>query len=143
MAEILDPNVSQFLGTLQVEHLEKGRKRLLWPLPFYSAHPKFKGILVAPAGTITDFASTPRIVWMIYPKDGPWSAAAVMHDAGYQKNLVTQHGQPIHLTKQLCDDLFEEALRVSPEVTDRARRFMSFAVRKFGKGVPGLAGRPR
>lgn len=34
----------------------------------------------APAGTLTDFASVPRAVWWIWPKNGRHSPAAVIHD---------------------------------------------------------------
>jgi hypothetical protein len=34
----------------------------------------------APAGTLTDFASVPRAVWWIWPKNGKHSAGSIIHD---------------------------------------------------------------
>src|SRR4051812_2279337 len=40
-------------------------------------------LIVAPAGFVTDLASIPRIVWSVYPPDGPWVKAAIIHDFLY------------------------------------------------------------
>lgn len=34
----------------------------------------------APAGTLTDFASIPRLVWWLWPKQGKHSGCSVIHD---------------------------------------------------------------
>ena len=36
---------------------------------------------MAPAGTLTDFASVPRVLWSLFPKIGKHTRAAVLHDA--------------------------------------------------------------
>src|SRR5688572_11939476 len=81
---------------------------LLAPLCFYSA--RFRGVFVVPAGLSTDFASIPRGLWNLYPQTGPWLRAAVLHDAGYQKQLVTEDGRAVHLIRRYCDELFDEGM---------------------------------
>jgi len=59
--------------------------RSLWALQrplTYRAGPKAEPIKV-PAGYVTDLASIPRLVWSLYPPDGPWVKAAVVHDFLY------------------------------------------------------------
>lgn len=50
---------------------------LLEPLAFLDVDEEY---YEAPAGTLTDFASVPRAVWWIWPKQGKHSAATVIHD---------------------------------------------------------------
>lgn len=40
-------------------------------------------LITVPAGFVTDLASVPRPVWSVYPPDGPWVKAAVVHDFLY------------------------------------------------------------
>lgn len=37
-------------------------------------------IIVVEKDYCTDFASVPRVMWRVFPKDGPWSHAAIVHD---------------------------------------------------------------
>ncbi|HXG72285.1 MAG TPA: DUF1353 domain-containing protein [Gemmatimonadaceae bacterium] len=120
-----------FLSPLRVEKCQDGRWKLLEPLAFHSV--RFRGIFVAPAGFVTDFASTPRALWFLYPKDGPWSRASVFHDAGYHHALLTARGQPVHLIKAFSDELFLEGL-VADGVRQADRVLMYRAVCWFGKG---------
>lgn len=60
--------------------------RSLWALQrpmTYHAGPDREDTIVVPAGFVTDLASIPRLVWSIYPPDGPWVKAAVVHDFLY------------------------------------------------------------
>lgn len=36
--------------------------------------------VTVPDGFVTDFASTPRLFWRVFPPTGPWCEAAVVHD---------------------------------------------------------------
>lgn len=40
--------------------------------------------ITVPAGATTDLASVPRPAWTIFPPDGPWLKAAVVHDFLYR-----------------------------------------------------------
>jgi len=41
--------------------------------------------LTVPKGFITDLASVPFLLWMIFPPHGPWAPAAVAHDYLYSR----------------------------------------------------------
>jgi len=101
-----------FLTTLDVRELPTGLKQLLAPLTFYSA--ELRGTLTVPAGTLTDFASSPRPFWAIVPPDGPWTWAAVLHDGAYGAALKSPAGETVHLIKPLADRLFLEAMSCEP-----------------------------
>jgi hypothetical protein len=61
-------------------------------------------IFRVPAGFVTDFASIPFPFNKVFPPDGPWAKAAVLHDwlISYQKNI----------SKIVQDSIFLEAMRV-------------------------------
>jgi len=120
---------ARFLTPLDVRVLENRHKLLLADLVFYSAD--LRGLLIAPRGMQTDFASTPRIAWSIFPKDGPWSWAAVMHDGAYIGALVTADGERIRLIKPVADKLFYEAMGACG-VNGAAKRVMYALVSAFG-----------
>lgn len=121
--------MSAFLDPLRCERLANGRWRLLEPLRYQSE--RFGGVFQVPAGFETDFASTPRLVWTLIPKEGRWSRAAVMHDAGFAHALQTADGSRVHLIKRFADDLFAEAL-AADGVGWLTRTAMVAAVRAFG-----------
>lgn len=109
---------------------------LLAPLVFQSA--RFRGVFVAPTGMTTDLASIPQGLWNIYPKDGPWLRAAVLHDAGYQRQLQTIDGHAVHLVRSYCDALFAEAMAVDGVPEHRRTLFVEM-LNVFGYGgVPTL-----
>ncbi len=76
-----------------------------------------------PMGFITDFASIPRIFWIIigHPT-GEYGKAAVIHDYLYYKQTTT---------RRYADRIFLEAMKVL-EVSWWRRRAMWLAVRSFG-----------
>jgi len=41
--------------------------------------------LTVPKGFVTDLASVPFLLWMIFPPHGPWAPAAVAHDYLYSR----------------------------------------------------------
>lgn len=128
-----------FFTELDVRERRDGRKQLLAPLVFSSV--KFGGQVVVPAGFVSDYASTPRITWSVFPKDGPAKWAAVVHDAAYNAATTTEDGTQQHWVKRFADDLFDEALRATG-VTGLRRGLMVAAVRKFGGRVYGGLGAP-
>jgi hypothetical protein len=134
------PRRAAFLTALRVEELPDGRHILFEPLKFYSA--ELRGVLIMPAGRITDYASVPRAFWSLFPKDGPCKWAATMHDGGYNGELVTEAGEVIHLIKALSDNLFREGMSINPRISPRACELKYRAVRRFGGKVYGGLGVP-
>ena len=82
------------------------------------------GSVVVPAGFKTDLASTPRLVWLRFPRWGRWSGAAVVHDWFYRTH-------PAGVTRYRADRILlelmrEDAVRYGDSMT------IYRAVREFG-----------
>ena len=110
----------RFTGPLDVRHSDPtGRtKTVLAPFAFVGP-----GIEVqVPAGFVTDFASIPRPLWAVYPPDGRWAQASVVHDVCYRQQWCT---------RALADALFLEAMKAS-RVPPHRRWIMYAALRLFG-----------
>ena len=73
-------------------------------------------------GFKTDFASVPRPFWVIFPPDGQWTGAAVVHDFLYWTQART---------RKESDGIFLEAMGVLG-VPYWKRKIMHRAVRSFG-----------
>ena len=58
-------------------------------------------LIIVPAGTVSDGASTPRILWRALPPFGPYWRPALMHDHLYQSG---------DFVRSKCDRLFREAM---------------------------------
>lgn len=96
-------------------------------------------VVVVPAGFVTDFASTPRILWSVLPPTGRYQLAAVVHDFLYWDQRCT---------REEADAVFRVAMAES--LVDAAKRDLLWkAVRKGGDAAwktnadDRAAGRPR
>ncbi len=78
--------------------------------------------IMVPVGFTTDFASIPRIFWIVLPKWGKYGNAAVIHDYLYYDQK---------LTRKEADDVLLEAMGVL-EVPQWQRCSIYRAVRWFG-----------
>jgi hypothetical protein len=126
---------ARFLTPLDTRDAEDGENAtLLAPLKFYSA--TLGRTVVAPTGMWTDFASIPRGVWNLIPKRGKHDRAAVIHDAGYRGKLEDVLKNPLGVSKQVADNLFDEALRACG-VGWFSRTLMVRAVKIFGRPSHG------
>lgn len=76
-----------------------------------------------PEGTKTDFASVPQWLWWLFPPDGDYTQAAVLHDF-----LYTMH----KFTREESDNIFLGAMTVLG-VAQWTRETMYYFVRKFGE----------
>jgi hypothetical protein len=81
-------------------------------------------VWVAPAGSVVDGASIPRVLWSLMggPFEGKYRNASVLHDVAY--------GQRIHPWQQ-CDRMFYNAMRCSG-VSAAEAKTMYYALYKFG-----------
>lgn len=86
--------MSRFTDHLGLILLENGKDqpetrdgRSLWavqtPLTYEVGAEGSGEAMTVPAGFVTDLASIPRPVWNLFPPDGPWAKAAVIHDFLY------------------------------------------------------------
>ncbi len=105
---------------------QEGRRRALWRLEFpYWRWLLFYGLHVpyfVPAGFVCDLASIPWFLRWLYPVDGPWAGAAVVHD-----HMYTQHD----IGRGIADFIFWQLMRQDGVPVIRAAVFYA-AVRTFG-----------
>jgi len=124
--------VSRFLSLLGIRELEKSEVdasrldvstdyfRLTESLEYES---ELVGRIVVPVGFVTDFASTPRLVWwLIPPEDYHYTRGAVVHDWIYNQHLYQ---------KAVCDLVFLEAM-TALQTPKWKRTVMYLAVKWFG-----------
>lgn len=78
-----------------------------------------------PANYITDLTSVPRILWSVFPPNGRYAKAAIVHDYLYSNALGN---------KAWADAVFLEAMTVLG-VPKWRRTVMYWAVRLFGRGA--------
>lgn len=113
---------AKFLTPLQLENIDGRTMMLLTPLK-YQTDVRYLGVIVVPRDFVTDFASVPRGLWNLFPPNGPYTPAAVVHDYLYR---WTEHD------RKLCDEVFLEAMEVL-KVGWWTRQLMYRAVRLFGR----------
>ncbi len=129
---ILNNVIPGFLDPLDVMQLDDDTWKLLDDLRYWSA--VRPALIKVPYGFVTDFASTPQIVWTIgMPKSGIYDKAAVIHDYLYTMGGHVA-GVPFVYTKADADAIFKEALGVVG-VNGIKRWAMYTAVRLFGRGA--------
>lgn len=78
--------------------------------------------ITVPIGTVTDFASVPRLFWILMPPDGVYTQAAVLHDFLYQTQQYI---------RRKADYIFLEAMGILG-VPRLQRQTMWLAVRLWG-----------
>jgi hypothetical protein len=81
-----------------------------------------RGKVTVEKGFDTDYASIPRVFWSIYPPDGDYSPAAVVHDSDYWKQKVT---------REVADATFLEGMETLGVPWAR-RQLIYRSVRAFG-----------
>jgi len=114
--------MSAFLDQLEVTPLSDG---VLWKLgkDFRYQSDVYGALLTVPAGFHTDFASTPREVWTLYPPWGKYGPAAVIHDWGYRIQFMT---------RDMADNILREAM-IHLGCDDITVRSIYEAVHLFGR----------
>jgi hypothetical protein len=83
------------------------------------------GPIVVPQGFKTDLASTPKAVWRAFPRWGPWSGAAIIHDYLYRT-------KPPGLSRYEADRILLR-LMLEDRVLYGIARVIYRSVREFGE----------
>lgn len=111
-----------FWTPLVVEKLGARNWKVAKDLVYASAVDGAPPSILVPKGTETDFASVPRGLWNLFPPDGTYTAAAVVHDCLYREAVVP---------RSVADAVFLEAMAVTgtPRI---ARGTIWASVRMFG-----------
>ena len=115
--------MSNFTKPLILEPIDGKRWKLVEEFDYWTILPGEKVTIKVPSGFITDFASTPKILWPIFPPWDKYGKAAVLHDYLYSTKLFP---------RKTCDKIFKEAMTVL-KVPKWKRELMYLAVRLFGK----------
>lgn len=124
-SNVRDATKTQWLSPLLLHRIPAEERWILHgPLKLYSR--RLRRILLVEPGFETDFASIPRLLWRVLPKNGKWDGAAVVHDACYRRVLNT--------TRRQADQLFNELMTLDGVPTWQ-RRLLYAGVRLFG-GIP-------
>ena len=126
--------MSSFTTPADLRMLENYRWQLLAEFDYYvgdAIRQRFRaqiyGQVVSvrvPAGTITDLATVPRLLWVIFPPHGQYAKAAIIHDYLYDQAIGS---------KTFADSVFLEAMEVLA-VPGWRRVLKYWAVRLFGRG---------
>jgi len=119
-------NKDAFPLPLRLERVAPMRAALIAPFRYVSD--RLGRVIEVPAGFVTDYASVPRLFWSLYPPDGDYTPAAVVHDWLYSAQ-VDGEGEPI--TRAAADAVFLAALAACG-VPFARRRLLYAAVRAGG-----------
>lgn len=102
------------------------RFRLNDPISYDVGYSRSGDRIHVPMGTVTDFASVPRVLWSIFPPINWYAPAAILHDYMYHNH----RGR----TRKEADGIFLEAMLVLSDSS--ARQVIAYtlyaAVRVFG-----------
>ena len=66
--------------------------------------------VTVPRGFFTDLASVPPPFNNLYPANGKYAAAAVLHDFLCEYLSITIKGKPTCITRRIADDIFMDAM---------------------------------
>jgi hypothetical protein len=116
--------MSSFTKPANLKMLDNYMWELITPFEYHVGSYPSNDVIRIPAGTVTDLASVPRLLWAVFPPHGKWAKAAIVHDYLYANAIGT---------KQYADDVFFEAMEVL-NVPLINRYIMYTAVRLFGRG---------
>lgn len=117
----------EFPFALRLERVAPMRANVMELFAFRSA---IVGLVEVEVGFDTDYASVPRALWSLYPPDGDYTPAAVIHDALYWHQATREHGG-FPVTREQADKVFLEAMEALGIPLPR-RRILYRAVRVGG-----------
>lgn len=121
--------MSSFNGKIILEKVGPHTWKVHSPFEYHVGYLGSGDVIRIPKGFVTDFASAPRGLWNLFPPDGPYTAAAIVHDYLYSEQGNVPEGKL--RTRKECDEIFLEAM-LELEVPLWQRYIMFWAVRVFG-----------
>lgn len=137
--------MSSFTTPLELEYIDGESWKVTREFDYLVDYEDKEGdVIRVPEGFITDFASVPRFLWVMFPPTGKYGKAAVVHDYLYVvggkvpcrwcgDNKVIPCPKPAIYTKKDADQIFLDAMKALG-VNLVQRRMMYTAVRWFGRG---------
>ncbi len=116
--------MSQFTSPADLRMLDDYRWQLLAAFSYHVGACPSAQVITVPAGTVTDLASVPRVLWAVFPPHGRYAKAAIVHDYLYEQAIGS---------KAFADRVFLEAMEIL-QVPKWRRVLLYWAVRCFGRG---------
>ena len=116
--------MSSFTTPADLRMLDDYRWQVLAPFEYHVGNYPSSTVISVPAGTVTDLATAPRLLWALFPPHGRYAKAAIVHDYLYAQAIGS---------KAYADRTFLEAMEVLG-VSRFTRMVMYWTVRLFGRG---------
>lgn len=116
---------SQFTKSLIVQKIGDRTWKLYTPFEYHIGEEGSDERIEVPEGFKTDFASVPRAFWWLFPPDGRYTNAAIIHDYLYYTKGFGRY------SRKQADLIFLEAMKVLG-VPYLQRKTIYRAVRLFG-----------
>lgn len=125
--------MNNFTGDLLVKYLDGEQWEVAETFTYHLEHPEGDEYVHIGRGFITDFASIPRTVQLVWRSPGgKWDKPAVVHDCLYKTGYVTHVNDSTRtIDRDEADRLFYEAMAVTG-VNWFARRMIYAGVRVGG-----------
>lgn len=125
--------MNNFLGDLLVKYIDGSRWEIAQGFMYRIGQPDGPEFVAIGAGMITDFASMPYVVRVIFRSPGgKWDKPAVVHDCLYKTAFVSIEGGGIRrIERDEADQIFNEAMKVAG-VNGLSRRLIYRGVRVGG-----------
>ncbi len=128
--------MNNFLSDLDVRYIDGHRWLIMAPFVYHLGTPDGPEFVRVDVGEITDFASIPRPLKMIWPSPGgKWDKPAVIHDELYVLPFVRHvNGSARRIERNEADSIFNEAMGVT-QVNRVSRWMIHKGVRIGGSGA--------
>lgn len=108
---------------LVVENVGNRKWKVIAPLTYLFSVDGIDQAITVPAGYVTDFASVPRLFWIMFPPDGKYTKAAVIHD------YLCDNPKKFTHTRKQTDYVFLTAMLESG--VSRFKSFILFSAVRF------------
>lgn len=108
---------------LVVENVGNRKWKVIAPLTYLFSVDGIDQAITVPAGYVTDFASVPRLFWIMFPPDGKYTKAAVIHD------YLCDNPKKFTYTRKQTDYVFLTAMLESG--VSRFKSFILFSAVRF------------
>lgn len=103
--------MNNFLGPLRLDYIDGHSWQVVDGFTYRLGSPDGKEYVSIPAGFVTDFASVPRVLKVVWPSPGgKWDKPAVVHDFIYRFGFVESADGERRVTRDEGDNIFKEAM---------------------------------
>lgn len=128
--------MSSFTTELVVQSIDERKWKVMQRFNYNIDAVDSANAVEVPVGFVTDFASIPRILWVLLPPWGKYGKAAVIHDYMYTEHkhsVFSVEGVEsfVQIDRKQADDIFLQSMEVLG-VNVITRYAMYAAVRTFG-----------